>query len=1355
MQVAGLRLQVHVAGWDLEFGIWDLPGLSLAVAGYWLQVASRRFRLCSISFWCTICPPLRGGIQGGVVATFIFLTACQTNSPTETAAGFQAIQDDSAGTITVYRIGSTEPVLVQNAQPGMRPYLHPIMAPDGNGSLTQKAPGHHQHQTGVYWGFTRVNGGEAPIDTVKKWFYRDDIPPDIKEQIGRDYFHNYDDKFWQRQSSMVLVDQGEEVKWRTVYHLLDANGEAVLRESQTWSFKEVDQKYLIALEWEGKALQDVTINEFDYGGLFVRMPWNEDIGAEVVNAARQRDRQGDKKKAMWVDIGMEIDGREDWGHIAIFDHPQNADFPVPWRIDGQFGVGPSRAIGGDWQISEGHTEIIKHQLVAYTGELDDVEMRGLWDDYIGSNSIYSAAVLWSIAQQEGLQAEFLTPDEAVEAMTIKEGFQVDVWASEPMITQPMAFCWDDKGRLWVAENRDYENRGTGFSNDGTSRILILEDTDHDGRADSRKVFLEGIPFPAAIAVGFDGLYLGAPPNLLFVPDKNHDDLAEKEDIEVLLTGWGIRDRHETLNSLHWGPDGWLYGLEGFATPSKIRRPQGKGKIYGHKEPFPDVLAGDGVEINGGVWRFHPLKKEFEVVAHGFSNPWGIDYDSKGQLFITACVIPHMFHVIPGGIYHRQGGQHFNPYIYQDIRTIVDHSHRSAHGGARIYQSDAFPEEQRGRLFMANIHEHAVLSDILEPKGSGFVARHADDFVLANNAQWIGFSMEIGPGGNLYVLDWHDGDICGNSVRQKETGRIFQISPVNNTADQWEGRYQDLGDLSDVDLANLQTSKSDWHARRARVILQGRAADGIIDREAVAVLSRQLAVNSPNPDHRLRALWALHVTQNLSDERLLELLSDDDQYIRAWSVQLLCEDKNPQDEVLQRFVALAESDQSPVVRLYLAAALQRMEMAERWDIIKALLTHSQDADDHNIPKMIWFGFESLVAQEPGPALEVAAAGNIPLIAEFTARRVVDADDIKAVIAKVKESSNNQQALLTGFLHGLEGRSDLTAPAEWKEVYQLLSKNEKTSDLALAISQQFGDSEAAAQYLATIKDAGASAEQRNQAIKALADKQRRELPPELPALWEIPELSIEAIRALAAYDSRNLGQQLLEQYPEFSDEEQLVVVQTMSSRSSYGNMITNELKEGSIPKSDIPAYAARQLRRVVGNGFVEVWGPIDELSIDKEAEYSRLQALLTTENLQKADIQNGKTLFSRSCGACHRMFGEGGLLGPDLTGSNRDNLDYLLSNMLDPNGDIQDDYKMEIITTRDGRTYTGNIASENDRQLVLRVVGEDQVVINTSNIQSRETSAKSMMPEGLLQTLTEQEIIDLIGYLQIREPLAINN
>lgn len=1242
---------------------------------------------------------------------------------TKTAAdepAFRVVQDEKAGTISVFRNDSNDPVLTQNAKPDFRPYFHPILPPDGKGMLTEYSPGHHKHQTGLYWGFTRVN--------------------------GRDYFHHPEGDYWKRVSARVIQASGPEVKWQTVYNLLDSTGVAVLTETQTWTLREKNKKYLLELEWKGKAQTDVTIGKYDYGGLFLRMPWKEGIKGEVVNAARQKNEKAEGQPAMWVDVGMQVEGRNDLAHIAIFDHPHNKSYPQLWRVDGQLGVGPARARKGDWTIKKGETEIIKHQLVIYSGELNDVEMTKTWGEFTGDQSMYSTTALWGIAQREGREAKFLTPEEAVKNMTLKEGFNVNVWASEPMMTQPMAFCWDDRGRLWIAENRDYESRGHGFSNAGDSRILILEDTNGDGVADSRKVFMEGIAFPAAIAVGFDGVFVGAPPNLLFVPDRNADDKADIENIEVRLTGWGIRDRHETLNSLHWGPDGWLYGCQGFATPSKVRKPEGKGRLYKHKDPFPeDILKGEGVDINGGIWRYHPTKDRFEVVAHGFSNPWGIDYDAKGQLFISACVIPHLWHVIPGGIYHRQGGQHFNPYVYSDIRTITDHSHRSAHGGARIYQSDAFPEEHKGRLFMANIHEHAVLSDILEPKGSGFRGRHADDFLMANNAQWVGFSMEIGPDGGLYALDWHDADICGQEVLNSETGRIFRIMPSQSLAQNWKGRYADLTKMTDKQLVELQTSASDWHARRARVILQSRASKGKLHKKTHEQL-RAIYAQHTNPDFRLRAMWALHVTSGFNSKQLLEALNDSNEYVRAWGIQLLCEDKNPQAEALAKFTEMSAKDTSPVVRLYLASAMQRMDKNTGWKLATELIKHAEDSSDHNIPKMIWFGTEPLVAENPSKALEMAAQSKLPMLTHYIARRTVDANALETLVAAIGKTSANQVHLLEGMLQAVEGQTDLNLPSNWKAVYaQLQQSGGRVAQLAGEISQQFGDSEAAQQSLALLKDQSAPAEKRRSALQAMAGKQRPELSKELPTLLADAAVRPEAIRAVASYDSEELGRLLMKQYNSYSPEEKTEVVQTMASRPRYGWMIANALKDKSIPKRDVPASVARQLRRVVGSGFVEIWGPIDDIPSDAKA-YDKYRTILTENALASANIKKGALLFQRTCGSCHKMYGKGGNIGPDLTGSNRGDVDYILFNVLDPSAEIQDDYKLVVVTTRDGRTYAGNISAQNDRQLVLRVVGQDAVVINKANIQSQEVTPNSMMPQGLFETLTNEEVVDLVAYLR---------
>jgi putative membrane-bound dehydrogenase-like protein len=1280
----------------------------------------------------------------------------------------EIVYNEEDETISVYRAGETEPILTQHAREDFRPYIHPIAAPDGRGVLTEDSPGHHTHQTGLYWGFTRMN--------------------------DRDFFHNTEGDYWRKVSAGIVErsdhlhgnrfhdhdhshdhDHGHDhefagyseetdgiVQWQTVYDLLDENGEAMLTETQNWSMTESGGTYILDLEWRGRAHRDITISEFDYGGLFLRMPWREGMPAEVVNAVRDRNERAEGQRAMWLNLSMQVEGRDDFAHIAIFDHSENEGFPTPWRVDGQFGVGPATAVSGDWHIEEGGIEIIRYRIVVYTGEFSDVEVTAAWEDYVENHGTYSTAVMWGFARRAGMEAEFLTPDEAAENMTLLEGFNVTAWAGEPQITTPMAFAWDDRGRLWVAENNDYETRGTGFSAAGNSRILILEDTNRDGYADSRKVFLEGIAFPAAIAIGYDGLFLGAPPNLLFVPfDEEDSDKADIDNIDVLLTGWGIDDRHETINSLHWGPDGWLYGLHGIFTHSKVGKPKpGIQRVYTHNDPFPDslddLLDGEGIELNGGVWRYHPLKDRFEVVAHGLSNPWGIDHDAKGQLFATACVIPHLWHIVPGGAYHRQGGSHFNPYVYEDIKTIADHRHRSAHGGASIYLSDAFPENHFGRIFMANIHEHAVLSDILERSGSGFTASHGDDFALANNAAWVGFSTEIGPDGGLYILDWHDRDICGTSVQNEDTGRIFKIMPEQSLAEEWEGRYQDVSEMKDDQLVTFQTKNSAWHARRARVNLQYRASKGILD-EGIHEKLHAMFQNESNPDWRLRAMWTLHVTEGFSEDDLIDAMDDGDEYIRSWAIQLLAEDFSPPQAALSKFTQMAENDESPVVRLYLASLLQRLDHDLRWDIAEHLMLWSEDSDDHNIPNILWLGFEPLVELNPERALSLAGQSEIPAIARFAARRAVDADAFETLVDAIGNRPQRQISFLEGLRDGLEGRrSDLSPPPNWSGVYDQLRQSDeaRVASLALDVAQQFGDADASLQFLAILRDSDAPPEQRREALRVLAEEQYPEVIDDIPGLLDDPAMRIAAIRAVAGFNDAQLGNMLLERYTGFNNAEKNETIRAMASRPVYGRLLTGALEDGEIPKRDVPVDVARQLQRVVGVGFVDVWGPIADDLTDEERAYAEYSELLTEEAIANADARRGRVVYQRTCGPCHKMYGEGGEIGPDLTGSNRHNVDYILRMVINPNEVIADAYRLVVITMRDGRTWSGNVVSESERQLTLRTVGLDEVVINKSDIQTREDTEVSLMPPRLFDTLSDDEVLDLVKYLQTDAQVALS-
>ena len=501
--------------------------------------------------------------------------------------------------------------------------------------------------------------------------------------------------------------------------------------------------------------------------------------------------------------------------------------------------------------------------------------------------------------------------------------------------------------------------------------------------------------------------------------------------------------------------------------------------------------------------------------------------------------------------------------------------------------------------------------------------------------------------------------------------------------------------------------------------------------------------------RLKAMWTLHVTQLLSEEMLLDALLDPDAYVRAWAVQLALEDQMASEALRARLEKMARREASPVVRKYLAAALQRLAPEDRMVLAAILLGHADDADDHNIPTLIWLGVEPLVPERPEEAMRLAGISRMPLITQSIARRLVDADALEELARGLRTMPGARRDLLVGMLAGLEGRHDLSAPDNWAGVYRALRKDDDAGPLALEVAQHFGDAEAARRMLEVAQDIGAALEERRSALRSLAQGRRAGLVDALPALLEEPLLRAEAIRAIAAFENQELGVLLMERYAALTSEEKSEAIRTLASRPLYGWLLTDALVEGAIPRSDVPPYVARQLRRVVGSGFVEVWGPIDQLPGDKELAFERFRALLTEEAIGAADASRGKAVFVRACAACHQMYGEGGLIGPELTGSNRENLDYILSNMISPSEEIHDDYRMVVVTTRDGRTYLGNIIAESDRQMTLRLVGQPPAVLNKSDLQSREVSNVSLMPEGLLGGLSDGEVLDLVAYFRTSE------
>lgn len=618
---------------------------------------------------------------------------------------------------------------------------------------------------------------------------------------------------------------------------------------------------------------------------------------------------------------------------------------------------------------------------------------------LGGGFSASPSLLAAAAELSADAVKFagLSPEAAAKEATAPAGFSVKLFAGEPDVKQPIAFALDDRGRVWVAEGYTYPRRAP--EGQGKDRILIFEDTDGDHRFDKRTVFAENLNLVSGLAVGFGGVWIGAAPYLQFIPDRDHDDKPDGP-VETVLDGWAYQDTHETLNTFTWGPDGWLYGCHGVFTHSKVGKPGA-----------PDS---ERTKLNAGVFRFHPITRKFELFSEGSSNPWGVDFDAYGQCHIEACVIPHFFHMIQGGRYTRQGGEHFNPYTYADIETIADHLHYAgskgphagngrsdvaggghAHAGLLVYQGNSWPAEYRGKVFMNNIHGQRLNMDVLERSGSGYVAHHGADFVNFNDSWSQILNLLEDQDGAVYAIDWYDANQCHHNREDghdRSNGRIFKIIYGNPTVTK-----VDLQKLTDDELVLLQLHPNEFQVRHARRILQERGANPAVQGRIVQLLNPDRAPSheiipvgllSPTEETRqLRLLWTLHAVGGLTPELGMKLLKSPQEYVRAWTIQLLLEGKQPTDALLAEMAALAKKDPSPVVRLYLASGLSRVAPDRRMEIIAALLTHGEDAADHNLPFLYWYAAEPVVGLGAEQGVRLLKVVKIPKVREFIARRMV--------------------------------------------------------------------------------------------------------------------------------------------------------------------------------------------------------------------------------------------------------------------------------------------------------------------------------------------------------------------------------
>lgn len=963
----------------------------------------------------------------------------------------------------------------------------------------------------------------------------------------------------------------------------------------------------------------------------------------------------------------------------------------------------------------------------------------------------------------------LSPVEAAKAMTLPEGFSSTLFAGEPDIVQPIAFTFDDRGRMWVIECLSYPN----WTNDGTGhdRVTILEDTDGDGVHDKKTTFLDNGSNLSGIEIGFGGIWLCSLPNLIFIPDADRDDVPDGPPV-IVLDGWNLKEtKHNVINALGWGPDGWLYGCNGIQARSWVGT--------------PGTPQEERTYIDCGVWRYHPTDKTFEVVATGTTNPFGLDWDQYGEMFITNCVIDHLWHVVPGGRYQRMYGDDHRPYTYELMEPASDHKHWGggdwttsrasngevkeihsvtggghAHSGCCIYQGTNFPEEYRGSVFMSNIHGNRLNRDTLHRTKDGYVGKHSSDFMLANDPWFRGICVKQGPEGALYVSDWCDTGECHNyKIVDATNGRIHRIS--------YKGVQPFQGDLNKTkttDLINFLSSDNVWLARKARRILQERAHAGVLRASHFKQLNRLvLGKTRGRIDNKLTILWLLLSTGQLTDETCQKLIVEGDPVLASWAI-------DPCNAIVSasidsRTIANGDIDDERDVYLLsrLASKLQT-DNASLVDLLK-LLKYVSNTSPRNLQLLTWYAAGEYTSRHPEHAAVLLESSQSSLVQKYLIRELFEMNykpittDLNWLLRGREIDLAFQRVALQGIIDAMQGQKQLIAPLHWDEVYRqcLNAQDPVLAALAKRLAVIVGDQSVVDMLLKEAIDPKADPASRVANLTILSPQQQHKI----ASLWQEGSLRDSAtqptvIRLLGSSMTEPIAKQLIDLYPKLSATEKQDVIAGLTTRSTFADELLDAIDAQMIPREDVTIFTARQITtlgdKALSAKLGKVWGTIRPASATRTQQAKRIRAMLAQDWDTPPDLSHGRELFSTNCATCHKLYDAGMAIGPDLTGSQRANLDYLLENVLDPSAVVPREYKLISFSLLDGRTINGIVTSETVYAKKVRTINAE-LILAKSDIDSESQSNISIMPDGLFDSLSDAEIRDLVAYLASKKQVPL--
>lgn len=989
--------------------------------------------------------------------------------------------------------------------------------------------------------------------------------------------------------------------------------------------------------------------------------------------------------------------------------------------------------------------------------------------------VLAGAVPLVPAQQGGL-----TPADAANRMKAADGLVVKLFAAEPDVRQPIFVKCDDRGRVWTIQYLQYPNpaglkrvkvdRWSRTVYDripdpppkgpkGDDRITICEDTDGDGKADKFKDFVAGLNLCTGVEFGHGGVFVLQVPYLLFYPDKDRDDVPDS-DPEVLLTGFGMDDAHSVANSLTWGPDGWLYGCQGSTVTANIR----------------------GIEFQQGVWRYHPRLKEFELFCEGGGNSWGLDFDDDGNLLYST---NHggfvMLHGVQGAYLWKQFGKHgelHNPHAYGYFDHVPHQNFFGGHVtvGGIVYRGDAYPEKFRGKYIAGDLLGHGVYWHDIEPRGTTLKTKHGGELLVAGDTWFATSDVCLGPDGCVYVADWHDKRTAHpdpDADWDRRNGRVYRIefsSPQTPSAGTHSTRsvlatMPDLAKTSSDDLIKLLFSKNHWLATRARRILGERQ-----DKKVHEPL-RKLIAETKDEHDAPKALWALDVSGGFSETLGCELLDHKSPLIRRWVVRLLGDPKKVTPETATRLRKLAAEDDSPLVRSQLACTAKRLPTQDAMPIIRALLARDGTGDEKDpyIPLLLWWAIEQhCIAAEldlPDFLTEGPAAKN-PIVKETILPRLVRryvAEGDKRLEDALDEiftqaSKESLHSLWVAMELGMQQRPEGKARLGSKLMATIKGHFKEKSDFAqLRFLVSAGDSEATQRALEIIADKKAPLEERIPLMMLMPRMLQLKAPngseqnwPNLSDLLSQPEsesVKLAAIATIVQFGSTN-RLSLLENYSGLTDREKAAVRRACLQDRRSAQLFLILIDEGRFPAKEV---SIEELRSVANyddpklNAIVQKhWGKISPPT--KEEFLADIRRLNNDLRAFPGDAKNGKVLFTKHCATCHKLFGEGAAVGPDLTFANRTDRDYLLVSTVDPSAVVRKEFQSHVALLKNGTVVTGLIVENKPPKMVFVDSKGQKTEVSHSDIDRLQESSISLMPDNILKQLKPDELRDLFAYLQ---------